>query len=181
MLNVPGVTDAVGYENDTGSTDGNGIPAHKICVVVEGGSVGDVAQAIQVHKTPGTGTFGNTSQIVYDAHGMPLTIKFQRPTPATINVGITIAANAGYATAYGDLIKQALSDTILAFGIGSTILITKLYAPAYLLGTPAGATFDITILQISKNADPLGSVNVILDFDEIPVCDPSTDITLTVT
>lgn len=54
IANVTGVTDVAVWENDTDAVDGNNQPAHSIFAVVKGGSVTDVAQAIQVHKTPGT-------------------------------------------------------------------------------------------------------------------------------
>lgn len=180
VSNLAGVTKVKGYENDTGSTDGNGIPAHSICVVVEGGDAEEIANQIAVHKTPGTGTYGNTSEDVTDAHGMPLTIKFQRPTDATIKVQITLSHNDGWSADYVTSIKAAVSAYLAALPIGSTILITKLFAPAYLLGTPAGQTYDIASLEIAKNAGPLGSSNIVLNFDENPVC-LTTDVTVIVT
>jgi hypothetical protein len=54
VANVTGVTATEVWENDTGVPDGNGQPPHSIFVVVKGGSVPAIAQAIQVHKTPGT-------------------------------------------------------------------------------------------------------------------------------
>lgn len=180
VSNIAGVTKVRGYENPTGSTDGNGIPAHSICVVVNGGDSVEVASQIAVHKTPGTGTFGNTSELVYDAHGMPLTIAFSRPSSVTIKVDITISANEGWSADYIALIKQSVSDTINALQIGAVVLITKLYAPAYLVGTPAGQTYDIATLQIAISGDPLGDVNIPLDFDEQAICLPA-DVTVNVT
>lgn len=180
VSNIAGVTKVRGYENPTGSTDGNGIPAHSICVVVNGGDSVEVASQIAVHKTPGTGTFGNTSELVYDAHGMPLTIAFSRPSSVTIKVDITISANEGWSADYIALIKQSVSDNINALQIGAVVLITKLYAPAYLVGTPAGQTYDIATLQIAISGDPLGDVNIPLDFDEQAICLPA-DVTVNVT
>ena len=180
VSNLVGVTKVRGYENPTGAPDSNGIPAHSICVVVAGGDDQEIANQIAVHKTPGTGTFGNTPENVTDAHGMPLVINFSRPTNVTIKVEITIAANDGWSSDYVALIKQSVADTITALQIGATILITKLFAPAYLLGTPAGLTYDIATLEIGKNADPLGTINIPLDFDELAVC-LTTDVTVIVT
>lgn len=179
--NTAGVTAARGYENDTGSTDANGIPAHSISVVVNGGVSADVANAIARHKTPGTGTYGTTSVVVYDAHGMPLNIHFYRPTLVTITVSLTIAADVGFSTDFVDTIKQSIAATINAFKIGDTVLITKLYAPAYLQGTFAGTTYDVVTLEIGKNLDPVAGINIPLLFNEQPVCNPAVDITVIVT
>lgn len=177
VLNLEGVTSARGYENDTDSTDGNGIPSHSIEVVVQGGDTTEIAQAIQVHKTPGTGTAGSVSTTVYDAHGMPLIIKFERPTEVTIKVEIEIDTFVDYDTSYTAMIKQALVDYINGIGIGEDALYTKFFPVAYLPGIP-GTTYDITDLQIGKNLDPVGTSNIAIAFDEVAVATLS-DITVT--
>ena len=89
VANLPGVLHVKGYENDSNVTDGDGIPAHSIAVVVEGGDSTDIAEAIARHKTPGTGTYGTTAIAVYDIFGVPNIINFFRPTIATISVEVT--------------------------------------------------------------------------------------------
>jgi uncharacterized phage protein gp47/JayE len=179
--NLPGVTKVRGYENDTGSTDANGIPAHKISIVVTGGDDVAIAQDIALHKTPGTGTYGDTSELVYDAKGMPLTIAFNRAVPATIAAVVTISTGVGWSNDFIALIQAAVAAVINAGRIGDTILITKLYAPAYLVGTAPGNTFDVATLTISKNGGMQGSTNIDLNYNEDPVCDPATDVTVTIT
>lgn len=185
VFNLDGVLKVKSYENDTETTDANGLPAHSICLVVKGGDDMEICEEIALHKTPGTTTYANgpgaVSEIVYDAHGMPLTINFQRPTSVTITVEITIAAGLGWTSDYETLIAQAVADLINDNDIGEDVLITKLYAPAYLTGTPAGQTFDIVSLEIGKNADPVSNINIDLDFDEEAVCDPDVDVTIVVT
>lgn len=179
LENLSGVTQVKGYENDTNSTDGNSIPAHTISCVVLGGDDIEICQTIQIHKTPGTGTYGTTSETVYDPKGMPLLINFFRPTPATVSVELTLVPYAGYSSDYTTLIAEALATAIEAFGIGSDVLITQLYIPAYLVGTPAFGTFDITVLELKKNAGSFAASNVTIAFNEIPVCDPVTNISIT--
>jgi len=181
VSNVPGVQKTKGYENDTNSTDGNGIPAHSICIVVLGGDSVAIAEQIALHKTPGTGTFGDTTELVYDAHGMPLNIKFERPTIVTIGVKITIAVDQFWSNDFIPLIEAAVAAQINSLEIGETVLITKLFAPAYLIGTPEGGTYDIIELEIKKNADPYDVINIPLDFDEYAFCDADVDVTVIVT
>lgn len=181
VANVPGVTKVRGYENDTGVTDGNGLPAHSISLVVSGGDTTDICNEIALHKTPGTQTYGTTSETVYDAHGMPLLIKFYRPTMVTITAEITIVAGIGWSADFEALIAEAVADVINGDEIGHTVLITKLFGPAYLPGTPASDTFDIVTLEIGKNADPVSNINIPLAFNEQAECDPLVDITIIVT
>lgn len=171
--NVTGVTKTRGYENDTGVVDANGIPAHTISLVVEGGSAADICQAIQVHKTPGTGTYGDVTETVYDSHGMPLLINFFRPIAVPITVDITVVTDVGWTTDYEALIKQSVADYINGIGIGNEVMITKIYIPAYLPGTPAYGTYDITVLEINA-----GVVNIPIAFNELATCDTA-DITIT--
>lgn len=179
--NLSGVQKVRGYENDTSSTDGNGIPAHFICMVVKGGDDMEIAENIALHKTPGTGTYGSTTELVYDAHGVPLNISFQRPITATISVQITLSALAGWTTDYEAQIATAVADLINSNQIGDTVILTKLYPPAYLFGTPASETFDITLIQIKKNAGSFVTTNIALAFDEEAVTSTTTDVTFIVT
>lgn len=181
VANLTGVTKVRGYENDTNTTDANTIPPHSISLVVAGGDVMDIANEIALHKTPGTGTYGTTSELVYDAHGMPLTIRFYRPTIVTIKVEITLAAGQGWSNDFVTLIQAAVAAVINGNQIGDTVLITKLFAPAYLSGSVQGQTYDIVTLEIGKNTDPLSDINIDLAFNEQAVCDPDVDITVIVT
>lgn len=178
--NVTGVTKVRGYENDTGSTDSNGILAHSISLVVVGGDDVDICQEIALHKTPGTGTFGDTSETVYDAHGMPLDIAFERAVVATISAEITIAADVGWSSDFEALIQDAVAAFVNAGRIGDPVLYTKLFGPAYLYGTAPGLTYTIATLEIQKNSGGFAAANLTLDWDENPVCDPA-DVTVIVT
>ena len=181
VFNLAGVTKVRGYENDTGSTDSDGLPAHSISIVADGGVILDIAQTIALHKTRGTSTYGTTEQLVYDSKGMPLNIKFYRPDEVTIKVEITVTVTAAWSNAFIPLIQEAVANTINANRIGDDTLITKLYAPAYLVGTAPGQTFDITLLEIGKDADPVAGINIPLAFNENAVCVAADDVTVIVT
>ena len=179
IANTIGVTRSKVYENDTNITDTDGIPAHSISAVVEGGTTQAIADVIALRKTPGTGTYGTSSATNYDRYGVPNVINFYRPTSVIIKIEVTISALSGYITAYADLIKQALVDYITTLEIGDDVYLTKLYVPANLSGTAAGLTFDISLIEIAKNADPLGVANLTLAFNEVALS-LTTDITVTV-
>ncbi len=180
VASVPGVTRFRGYENDSDVTDANGIPAHSIAIVAEGGDQQAIGDAIAIKKTPGTGTYGTTTVTTYDQYGLPNLINFFRPTPATIGVEVTVQALTGYTTGFADLIEAAVAASIQALEIGDDVLITKLYVPANLPGQAAGATFDITQLRIKKNAGAFGTSNLTLAFNEVAECDPAVDVTVIV-
>jgi uncharacterized phage protein gp47/JayE len=176
---VPGVTRLAPYENDTGSTDGNGQPAHSLAMVVEGGDAQAVATAIAAKKAPGVYTYGSTSETVADPAGVLKTIRFYRPTDVSIQVGLTIKALTGYTTAIGAEIKAALVAYINALPIGEDVLLTRLYVPAQLGGAADGLTYEVTGLLIAKNSAMLGSFDITILFNEAAIA-TTADITLTV-
>jgi uncharacterized phage protein gp47/JayE len=178
VANLPGVTRVRGYENDTASTDANGIPEHSISVVVEGGDVQDICETIQLHKTPGCGTYGDTSMVVTDPRGIPALIAFERPVLVPIEVQVIISVNSGYTAAYADLIADAIAAAINAIGIGNDVLYTKLFIAAYLQGTQAFGTFDVVSVEISRDGDPVAAANVDIDWNEIASCTAATDVTV---
>lgn len=181
VANLEGVTQVRGYENDTGSTDANGLVAHSISTMVLGGVDADIAQTIALHKTPGTQTVGVTNVLVYDSHGMPLNIKFTRPDVATVSARITLAAKTGWTVDTETTISASVAAAINEFGIGNTVLLSRLFAPAYLVGTALSETYDITTIELKKNAGAYAATNVAIDFDEYPNCDPLTNVTYVVT
>lgn len=187
VLNVPGVAAAKPYENPTDTTDANGLPPHSFAIVAEGGDATAIAQAIQIHKTPGTQTDGTTTITVFDSHGIPIAINFYVPTPATIGVEITLTPGNGWSTDFETQIAAAVSAAITAGGqqdtnpndggIGDTVFLTPLFLSAYLPGA-IGQTYVINGIRLKKNAGSFGTSDISLLFNEIPVCSPTvgTDI-----
>lgn len=118
VASIAGVARYRAYENDTNATDSNGIPSHSISLVVDGGDAMAIASAIAAKKTPGTGTYGTTTEIITDIYGIAHPIRFFRPTTAPITATLTIKALAGYTTAVGGQIKDAVVAYVNAVAIG---------------------------------------------------------------
>lgn len=170
VASIDGVSKYKIYENDSNTVDSDGIPAHHICVVVEGGDSQLIADAIATRKTPGTGTYGTTSIPSYDPCGVVNVINFYRPTTASITVEITITPFTNYNTPTTDLIKTAVSQSLMALEIGDDVYIHKLYVPANLPTIPEGDTFDITQIRVAKNGGGFGTSNISNTFNELVSC-----------
>jgi len=179
VLEISGVTRQRTYENDTNVADSNGIPGHSIAMVIEGGDVTEIGNAIAAKKTPGTGTYGSTTVTVTDAYGIPHAYKFSRPTAASIKYALTVKALTGYTTAVEAAIKQSLVDWTNARGIGEPIYYTRVFVPANLAGNASGSTFEITALTIGKNAGALGTSDLTMTFLEAATA-TTADVTITV-
>lgn len=180
VASLDGVTRYRAFENDTNATDSNGIPAHSISLIVEGGDAQEIAEAIAAKKTPGTGTYGTTSQIVTDIYGITRTIQFYRPTEDTVHVAIAMKALTGYNTSIGQAIQQAVADYVNGLAIGGTIYLFRLAVPANLGGDSRSLTYDIDSILIGINATPPAAADVVLPFNHVGRCSPA-NVVLTVT
>lgn len=183
VASITGVERLKGYENDTSTTDANGIPAHSISLVVQGGDATAIAQAIADKKTPGTGTYGTTSVTITDEYGVARDIRFFRPTTATIKVNISLTALTGYTTSIETSIKQAVIDFINGLDIGGTsgaVEWAEVFVPANLALAGGAKTYKITALTIAKNAGSFGTADLPIAFNEAPSA-ALTDVTITVT
>lgn len=153
VSNVTGVTRHKLYENDTGSEDGNGLPPHSVAVIVDGGDVTDIAQAIRGNKGQGTATHGATSVTVPDKYGNPHVIKFSRSSDVPVYARIKLKVFTGYTSQIGQQIQQAISDYINSLTIGDSVLLSRIYSPAN-LGVVSGGNaryYDIQELTIGKS------------------------------
>lgn len=177
---VTGVTRAAAYENDTNATDSNGIPAHTVSFVVEGGDATAIANAIASKKTPGGGTYGTTTVTVTDVYGIPHPINFFRPTPQAVTVAVAMKALAGYSSVTGAAVQQAISDYInsVAIGGGSAGAVEWDSCIAAAKNVSGGNTFKITSLTLTGPSG-VGTPDVVLAFNQSATATPAS-VTLTV-
>lgn len=168
--NVAGVTAARAYENDTGSTDSNGITANSIALVVQGGNAATIASTILAKKSPGTRTYGSTTQTVIDSTGNSHDVKFSVPAPQRISVAISLHALTNYSTLIGDEIKAAVAAYVNALGIGQSILLTRLQLPAQLYGGAGSSTFEIVTIAAAIYPATPSTTDVTIAFNAIATC-----------
>lgn len=171
---ITGVTRVAAYENDTNVIDTNGLPPHVISLVVEGGDATAIATAIATKKTPGGGTYGTTTVTVNDVYGIPHPINFFRPTPQAITAVVNLKALAGYSTAVGARVQQAISDYVnsVAIGGGAAGVVEWDACIAAAKGVVGGNTFKITSLTVSGPGGA-GTPDVPLAFNQSATCTPA--------
>ncbi len=177
--NVTGVTRFTALENDTATTDANGIPAHSIAVVVLGGSVLDVATAIS-RKAPGVQTYGTTSQTVTDIYGLPTVINFFQLTQTNVYFAITIKALTGYVSTTGTALVNALVNFVNSLAIGEDVYQSQAQAAASLINQQIGQTYYIVSLFLGTSPSPGGSSNIVIPFNAAAIC-ATANVILTVT
>lgn len=153
IWSVSGIRRVRIYENDTGVVDSNGQPANSVAILVDGGAVQDIADAIFVKKNPGVllyqaGTAVSATSASSSYPNNTKTINFSRPVYVQIIVAMTIkndgtlpsniaaliqAAIISYAA--GDLIADGVGYNADGFDIGVSVPISAIYTPInYVLG-----------------------------------------------
>lgn len=180
VANVVGVSRLKGYENDTVNTDSNGVPAHSIAIVAEGGDAAAIFNTIAEKKTPGTGTFGDLVATVIDAFNSVHVIRFFRPGLLDIKVNLTIEPKAGYSSSVLPYIKAAVLDFINTLEIGESVIYSKIHVPANLSNSTIGDTYNVTELTIAVGAGSFGASNIAVLYNEAAQI-VNDDIVITVT
>ncbi len=127
---VAGVTRAMGYENNTNATNANGVPAHNLAFIVEGGAQADIVNAIGSKTTPGVPSYGTTSATYTSPNGSSKSVSYSVATETTINVALTIKQLAGWSTEIETAIQNAIIAYITTLPIGGVVSYLGLMEPA---------------------------------------------------
>lgn len=129
---LTGVTGVQVLENDTDTTDGNGLPPHSVEVIVQGGTDAEVAEAIFNAVAAGITTYadpaGDVIVVVQDSANNNHTVKFSRPVEVPIYLIVTLTAEAD--TWVGDdFVKAVLVDFAAAnYRVGDDVITSRLVA-----------------------------------------------------
>lgn len=90
LLDVTGVSEAKVYENVTNAVDADGIAAHGIWAIVEGGANADIAQVLYAKKSYGAYMTGAVEVAIDTASGGVFTAKFDRPSAENLYIRFDI-------------------------------------------------------------------------------------------
>jgi Uncharacterized homolog of phage Mu protein gp47 len=155
------------YENDSDTVDSNGLPAHSITALVEGGSDVDVAQAIFNKKAPGCYTNGTTTVNITDTFGDVTPIKFYRPTYVDIDVVVNVKQLTGYTSAMSTAIQAAIAAFLNAMAMGvNGIPVNNFYSPALSVQDLSSPVFSITSITAAKHGGTQETADIATVFNE---------------
>lgn len=117
LSDVTGVTDVRVYENFTDITDSNGIPAHSIWAICEGGANTDIANVIYTTKNAGAGMKGAVTVDITTINGSIFQAAFDRPLSQELYIRFDIQRTISGQAFDENAIKQYITDN-LTFTIG---------------------------------------------------------------
>lgn len=162
LENINGLVSAQVYENNTGSTDIDGVPSHSIWVIVSGtGSTSDIANAIYNKRNAGCGMFGTQTFIITQKDGSPFVVKWDNVIAQNLFIKFNSSSLDGVNPPNVDLILQQL-PIIFTPGVGSQVNINDLATlvqeidPNTLVtnagfSVSAGGTYTNTLSPSAKN------------------------------
>lgn len=167
------------YENDTNTTDSNGLPPHSIAPIIDGGTDADVAMAIYTKKNPGVALYQAGTPVSVDVTS-PIypdnvkTIKFSRPKYVDMVIAVTIKNDGSLPSNTQDLIRDAFIEfaagglipaefgfKVDGFDIGETVPYSTLYTP---INKVIGQYGNSYVQTLTVNG---GTTNVAIAFDEL--------------
>ncbi len=173
ILSIINVESAIVYENDTTTTNPDGVPRQHVAAVVEGGTDADIAQALFDNKAAGIGTHGAVTVPVIDSQGISHDISFDRPVLVDIYVDVTVTPLPNYPGDGDDQIKQAIVDFAnglliegAGYGISDDVIYSQLYTP---INSVQGVQVDD--LRIGIAPSPTGTTNIVIGNFELSAFD----------
>lgn len=127
ILQLADVREVVGLENTGNQADANGVPAHSLNLIVDGGDEQAIATVIFQRKTAGTGLRGDVEVTLADSQGIARRLRFDRPQVIACRALIEVQRDAEFSAVDGAAIKSALAAS--DFGIGQDVQLSRLYSP----------------------------------------------------
>lgn len=167
VLAVSGVTACTVFENASSSTDGSGVPAKAIEVLVSGGVDQAIRDAIWGSKAAGIETHGSTSGTTLDSQGVAHTVEFSRPSELLVYLDLTIVVDAATLPVDGDT-QIAAALAAKQFAAGESVVSWQLKK----LISVSGVT-DVTLLKIGLSAWPTTETTLVATSRQLARLDSS--------
>ena len=161
IQNLPTVQKVVIYENDTNTTDSNGLTPHSIAAVVLGGDPIAICTQIALRKPPGTGTNGTTNETITIGYSV-LSINYYTAEAMPIQVAITIHPLPGYTSSQSLNIPSAVINYLNTLSIGEKVYKNSVLAAA---STTTYNVTSITLTTTGTGASIDSDGNVVIPFN----------------
>lgn len=153
-------------DNDTKEAIGEQ-PANTIWVVVDGGTVNDIARKIFENKAGGVPTYGSVSVTVKDSKGYPKTINFSRTTKVPIFFDIVVRRLPTSNLSSNDVI-YSVQDAVQAYmdALKPGAPVVWSYVIPQILAATSGIQIDD--LSVGLSASSVGKTTLVMDINQRP-------------
>lgn len=172
ILNLDDVLRIGGFNNQSATTNEDGIPAHSVALVVDGGDAAEIAETLWNKSSEGVGFYGSTTINVTDSAGVQHPVKFSRPTSVPVYATVTIRPTDLYTTALDDDIRQSVADFVNSRPIGTGVDLPLLIT--YLLSQGTDGQLEnryyLSSLTIGRTAGSQSAANIDVNWREAVAC-----------
>ncbi len=171
VLAVSGVTACTVFENTSSVTDGNGVPAKAIEVLVSGGTDQAIRNAIWASRAAGIETHGTTSGSITDSEGTTHTIEFSRPSDQLVYLDVSFKIDTAIFPANGDAQVTAIlaartfaaGESVVSWQLKKLITVSGVIDVTLLkVGLSAWPTIETTLVITSRQLAKLDSARILL-------------------
>jgi len=168
VRNVPGVTWAKIYTNDTKTTDSNGLEANTVSVVALGGSDEEVATVARQFIVPGISSYGNTV-VSTEIEGFCRSINIMRPEEISLKLALVVSKTNG-SNGCPPPSNAAIAQALLAGLVGDQRPANGKDITLHLLRTVVSCVFsnvEVISAQGALVGGVLAPLPFVVDFDQI--------------
>ena len=156
LYSLDNVQKVVYFENETESTDANGLPMKSFEFVIDGGDSNEIAKTIFNNKPAGTRAYGTTEITVQDSENVNHQIGFTRVTDVNLRMDIVISTTSTQSETFKSVLVNALKEQFDNIqGIGDNVRDYSYFAVL----TPYSEISDITSIKFASLADPYTQVS----------------------
>lgn len=110
LYSLDNVQKVVYFENETESTDANGLPMKSFEFVIDGGDSNEIARTIFNNKPAGTRAYGTTEITVQDSENVNHQIGFTRVTDVNLLMNVNISTVSPQSEAFKSVLIDALKE-----------------------------------------------------------------------
>lgn len=157
LLAIPDVVDAFVPENDT-NAPANGVPAHGIWAIVNGGTDAEVGQAIYSKKMMGADMAGADTFVISRPNGTTFTAKFDRAATENLYVEFSLTAKHAGAAYNADVVKAALAAALVYKlngnpNVGDVVIALNSIVPDFIVTAPGVSSNGSSYFDVITPSD----------------------------
>lgn len=165
LLAVEDVDTVKLFVNNTDAPDADGVPAHAIEAVIQGGTDQDIWDCLLANVAAGVATHGTEDGTALDSEGNSHDVSFSRPDPVNIYLELDVEYDAATFPSDGeDQIKDAIVAWGNARGLGLNAVASGCSAQAFRVT----GVLDVTDAKVGT-VDPPASSSVSIDSRQLAV------------
>lgn len=180
LQDIPEVSRAFIFENETDIVDGYGRPPHSFELIVAAPNIPEVNQEIAdkiwERKPAGIATFGTTTMTVKDSNNQDQLINFSHSVTKYVHIKLectTTGSDSIFPTNGSDLIKDEILRIGNTLSFGSDLLVQVYAAAGYIAGGVVSVVASVAVTDNPGDSPSWQTTNLVITPSNFPSFDLS--------